>query len=220
MKYKIEQYSRQLGKFQTVNPVAAGWFFENFLDKMVAPIFGGFPHFPDAEGYLTFRVPYWGGEERVPFVSISHDFGDIVHGVFLDPIRYNGQMVQGVSDIRSFDQIVSDFAKGELKLAHSVLRCRKLNVSLSIVTGKATRFQPILPSWEAFDTQGIAELEEVKLMFGFTQSTDGRYFGNEYTEKHTAAELKRATAIALKIPEDQQHLVSAEGWFRERFGTL
>lgn len=113
MKYKIEQYASQLAAFATVNPLGAAWFFENFLDSMAAPIFGGFPHFPDDDGYLTFRVPYWGGEERVPFVSISDDFGDIVQGIFLDPARYKGHFVHGVSDICSFDQIVSDFEKGE-----------------------------------------------------------------------------------------------------------
>lgn len=90
-------------------------------------------------------------------------------------------------------------------------------IVLFIVTGKKSRFQPILPSWEAFDTQGIAELEDVKLMFGFTQVTGGRYFGPEPTENNTAADLKRATAIALNRPEPEQNLVTAESWFRKRF---
>ena len=71
MKHKIELYARQLGAFDTVVPIGAGWFLENFLSKEVAPVFGGFPHFPDEEGYLTFRVPYWGGEEHVPWLSIT-----------------------------------------------------------------------------------------------------------------------------------------------------
>jgi hypothetical protein len=86
-----------------------------------------------------------------------------------------------------------------------------------LVTGKKSRFQPILPSWEAFDTRGIPELEDVKLMFGFTQVTGGRYFGPEPTEKNTAADLKRATAIALNRPESEQNLVTAESWFRKHF---
>lgn len=85
------------------------------------------------------------------------------------------------------------------------------------MTGKKSRFLPILPSWEAFDTHGIQELEDVKLMFGFTQITGGRYFGPEPTEKDTAAELKRATARALGRPERQQGLVAAKEWFRLRF---
>ncbi|XHG01186.1 hypothetical protein AWENTII_004584 [Aspergillus wentii] len=74
MKYKIEQYAKQLDSFQSIIPIGAGWFLENFLGKEVAPIFGGFLHFPDAEGLRPFRIPYWGGEENVPWLSISGDF--------------------------------------------------------------------------------------------------------------------------------------------------
>ncbi|KAK4904157.1 hypothetical protein LTR66_017937 [Elasticomyces elasticus] len=195
MKYKIEQYARKVEAFQTVIPIGAGWFLENFLAKEVAPVFGGFPHIPDNEGYLTFRVPYWGGEENVPWLSISDDFGDIVHGVFLDPIRWNGHFVHGVSDIRTFEDIVMDFAT---------------------VTNLKARFDPILPDWKAFDTHGIHELEDVKLMFGFTQITGGRYFA-EPTESTTAAVLKRAVAEALGWPEERKYLVTASQWFAARF---
>ncbi|KAF7587661.1 hypothetical protein BBP40_006891 [Aspergillus hancockii] len=197
MKYKIEQYAKTLA-FESVIPIGAGWFLENFLNKEVAPVFGGFPHFPDDEGYLTFRVPYWGGAEHVPWLSISDDFGDLVHGVFLDPGRWNGRLVHGVSDIRSFEQIMADFAT---------------------VTGQKTRFQPILPSWEAFETHGIHELEDVKLMFGFTQLTGGRYFGPGATEKETASELKQLTASALGRPQEQAKLVTAYDWFGARFAN-
>lgn len=85
------------------------------------------------------------------------------------------------------------------------------------VTGKKSRFQPILPSWEAFETHEIHELEDVKLMFGFTQITGGRYFAPEPSESKTAAELKRVTATALGRSESQPELVSAKDWFRSRF---
>lgn len=195
MKYKIEQYARELKAFETVIPVGAGWFLENFLSKEVAPVFGGFPHFTDDEGYLTFRVPYWGGEENVPWLSISDDFGDIVHGIYLNPSRWNGHFVHGVSDIRSFDEITAEF---------------------STVTGLKARFDPILPDWKAFDTHGIQELEDVKLMFGFTQITRGRYFA-EPTENDTAAILKRATAEELGWPEEKKSLMTASQWFAARF---
>jgi len=112
VKYKIEQHARRLGTFQTVTAVNAAWYLENFLTKEVAPAFGGFPHFPDDEGYLTFRVPNWGGDNKVPFLSVRDDFGDIVHGIFLDPARWDGHVVHGVSDIRSFDHLVDDFQQG------------------------------------------------------------------------------------------------------------
>lgn len=198
MKNKIEQYARSLGSFETFTPIGAGWFLENFLGKEVAPVFGGFPYFTDDVGYLTFKVPYWGGDEHVPWLSISDDFGDIVHGIFLDPSRWSGHFVHGVSDIRSFEQVVADFAA---------------------VTGRKARFQPILPTWEAFDTHGSQELEDVKLMFGFTQLTGGRYFGPEATEIDTARQLKQATALKLGRPEGQHKLTSARDWFAARFSN-
>ncbi|GAB1205850.1 hypothetical protein APSETT445_004529 [Aspergillus pseudonomiae] len=196
MKNKIENYAKSLESFETITPIGAGWFLENFLGKEVAPVFGGFPYFPDDHGYLTFRVPYWGGDEHVPWLSVSDDFGDIVQGIFLDPGRWNGHFVHGVSDIRSFEQVVADFAA---------------------VTGRKARFQPILPTWEAFDTHGIQELEDVKLMFGFTQLTGGRYFGPEATEVDTARQLKQITALKLGRPEEQHKLTSARDWFAARF---
>ncbi|KAJ5134867.1 hypothetical protein N7448_000110 [Penicillium atrosanguineum] len=195
MKYKIEKYARDLRAFKSVNPIGAGWFLENFLGKEAAPVFGGFPHFPDEEGFLTFRVPYWGGEENVPWLSISDDFGDIVQGIFLDPMRWDGHFVHGVSHICSFDRVVADFQD---------------------VSGQKSRFVPILPSWEAFDTHGIHELEDVKLMFGFTQITDGKYFADP-TECHTASELKKTTAMALGWSESRYELVTAREWFSVRF---
>ncbi|KAF3893335.1 putative NmrA family transcriptional regulator [Trichophyton interdigitale] len=196
MKYKIEQYAKQLGKFSTITPINAAWYLENFLVKEVAPVFGGFPHFPDDEGYLTYRVPNWGGDNKVPFLSITDDYGDIVQGIFLDPVRWNGHVVQAMSDMLGFDELVANFAD---------------------LTGKKTRFQPILPSWEAFETHGVHELEDVKLMFGFTQITGGRYFGPEPSKRETASELKRATATALGRPEDQRELMTAKDWFKSHF---
>lgn len=197
MKFKIEQYAKSLDIFQTLVPICSGWFLENCLDKAIAPVFGGFPHFPDSEGYLTFRTPHWGGMQQVPWLSISDDFGDLVQGIFLDPERWNGHLVHAVSDLGSFEYYVDSFAAA---------------------TGEKTRFIPILPNWEAFDTQGIEELDEVKLLFGFAQETGGLYFEAKESEKETASELKRATSIALGRTQKQQSLVSVKDWFAARFG--
>jgi hypothetical protein len=48
----------------------------------------------------------------VPFIAIADDFGDIVHGIFLDPESWNQKLVQGVSDIKSFKDVISDFERG------------------------------------------------------------------------------------------------------------
>jgi hypothetical protein len=58
------------------------------------------------------RVPKWGGKEEVPFIAIGDDFGDIVYGVFLEPGKWTGKLVPGVSDIKSFDKVVAAFERG------------------------------------------------------------------------------------------------------------
>ncbi|KAG5301946.1 NmrA family protein [Histoplasma ohiense] len=196
MKNKIEKYIRSIGKFSSAAFICAGWYLENFLAKEVAPIFGGFPHFPDPEGFLTFRVPMWGGKEDVPWLSMTDDYGDIIQGLFLEPEKWNGHVVHGVSDIRSFSELVGAFQQ---------------------VTGKQSRFDPLLPSWEAFDTHGIHELQDVKLMFAFTQITGGRYFGEKATESDTAAQLKAAGARARGQDGQEIQLITAEEWFKRRF---
>ncbi|KAF7716746.1 NmrA-like family domain-containing oxidoreductase [Penicillium ucsense] len=195
MKYKIEQYARANGEFETVSFVCAAWFFENFLSKEIAPIFGGFPHIADAEGYLTFVAPKWGGKEEVPFISMTDDFGDIVHGIFLDPGRWSHKVIPGCSDICSFEDLVSTFEK---------------------ISGRKSRFQP-LPSWEDFNTHGIRELDDTKAMFGFTQNNEGRYFGPDPSENETAGQLKQITASALGRGKQEQKLMSVEDWFRKHF---
>jgi len=119
-----------------------------------------------------------------------------VQGIFLDPARWAGHTVHCVSDFRSFDQLVADFEQ---------------------VTGRKSRFLPLLPSWEAFDTHGVPELEDVKLMFAFTQITGGRYFGPEPSESKTAMELKKTTGLTLGRSEQDQQLVKTKEWFQTQW---
>lgn len=94
--------------------VSAGWYMENHLDEGLAPILGGFPFQTDEDGYYTLRIPRWGGNEEMPFISLGDDYGDIVHGVFLQPEKYNGQLVQGISQSATATQLVETFERGEL----------------------------------------------------------------------------------------------------------
>ncbi|RDA95131.1 hypothetical protein CP533_1864 [Ophiocordyceps camponoti-saundersi (nom. inval.)] len=200
-KYQIEQYARKLGHFKTLTPINAAWYLENFLDQQVAPIFGGFPYIPDEQGYLTFRVPNWGGTNEVPFVSVGDDYGDIVQGIFLHPERYSGRVIQGASFIVSFEQLIGAFEIGTSlfpPLIHIL-------------------FEPLLPDWKAFNTHGIPELDDVKLMFAFTQTTNGLYFGPEASQTVTASELKRATSEALSRPAAEGGLISPREWFAKHF---
>jgi hypothetical protein len=86
---------------------------ENHLVEELAPIFGGFPFQADEEGYYTLRAPRWGGNEEINFIAIGDDFGDLVHGVFLDPEKYNGQLVQGMSESATAEQLVQAFEAGK-----------------------------------------------------------------------------------------------------------
>jgi hypothetical protein len=54
-------------------------------------------------------------------------------------------------------------------------------------------------------------------MFGFTQNTGGRYFGEEPSENSTAAELKKITAEALGRPREQHALLTAKDFFLAKF---
>lgn len=67
---------------------------------------------PAEDGTLVFRAPKWGGKEDVPFVAVGNDYGDIVHGILLEPERWNGKLVQAVSDVRSFDEMTQAFEVG------------------------------------------------------------------------------------------------------------
>lgn len=95
-----------------MNIVSPGWYLENQLVKDLAPLLGGFPFIPDSGGILTLEVPRWGGNEEIPFIAVEDDYGDIVHGVFLDPERFNGKLVQAISQSASLEQLVQAFAKG------------------------------------------------------------------------------------------------------------
>lgn len=93
--------------------MSPSWYFENFLVQEMAPIFGGFPFITAEVGTLVFRAPLWAGKEDVPFIAIGDDYGDLVHGVFLNPGKWDGKLVQGVSDVMSLDEVTGAFQRGE-----------------------------------------------------------------------------------------------------------
>jgi len=153
---------------------------------------GGFPIKPTEDGTLQLVLPRWGGAERVPFVSINDDYGDIVHGVFLSPTTYNNKQVQAVSDPMSFAAMCNAFEKA---------------------TGKRTVYVEI--ETDAFQTYGEPALEQVKGMFKFTQWTGGKYFGHADTESETAAKLKKEVAGKTG---GRDTLMGVEEWFGRDFG--
>ncbi|KAF2465797.1 NAD(P)-binding protein [Lindgomyces ingoldianus] len=194
-KHAIAVYAQSLKTFKTVATPSAGWYLENFLLEDMAPIFGGFPFIPSENGTLVFRSPRWGGKEDVPFIAVGDDFGDIVHGIFLEPEKWNEALVQGVSDVRSFQDVAAAYEKA---------------------TGKKTAFEEI-SKWEDLEVYGIRALETVKGMFGFCQESGGRYYGVE-NEKATAAQLKKRAAEARGQTGEETKLMTLEKWFERGFG--
>jgi hypothetical protein len=157
-------------------------------------------------------MPRWGGKEDVPFISIGDDYGDIVHGIFLEPENWNGKLVQGVSDIKSLDEVVAAFERGKLVYIPRPSR----HWLTMLATGKKARFEEVT-KWQDLEVYGIRALETVKLMFGFCQESGGRYYG-DITEAGSASELKKRVNEACENPNGQGKLANLEGFFKREFG--
>jgi hypothetical protein len=195
-KNKTLKYARESGKFANVISCDCGYYAEGYLSPEMASLFGGFPFTPDEEDYLTFSIPRWGNNpERVPFTAVADDYGHIVHGILLDPAKYNGTLVQAVSDIKSFQEVVDAFVK---------------------VTGKKARLQ-YLPSAESFETFNSKGLEDVRDMFRFLQIVSGRYYDGAETELETAKQLKASAFEAMGLA-DGHALTSIDDIFKKNFG--
>lgn len=107
----MEQYGRRKG-FQTFTPIVPASFMEAFLAESFCQSLGGFPWFKRDTGEYLLATPPYGGDERMPWVSVEDDFGDIVHGIFLDPDSYHLKTIQGSSELISFEKMVEDFMEG------------------------------------------------------------------------------------------------------------
>ncbi|KAM0347765.1 hypothetical protein ACHAPU_004781 [Fusarium lateritium] len=196
MKSAVSEYAKNKGVFETVNIVSPGWYLENHLVEEFAPVLGGFPYSADGEGYLTLHIPHWGGNDEIPFIAIGDDYGDIVHGVFLNPEKYNGRLVHGVSASQTAERFVSDFEK---------------------VTGKKARFVPI-EDWKAMETYGEQSFETVKRMFGFCQHSGGLYYGVP-NDLSSARDLKARAAEAKGESGDTGRLMTLKGFWKKYFSS-
>ena len=113
-KAAVSEYMLQDGRFKTATVVSAGWFLENAFDPKYCAAFGGFSLFKDAEGYLTWETPSMGNSpESVPWLAVADDYGDFVHGVFLNTERWNRKYVHGVSESMSFADMTRKFQDGK-----------------------------------------------------------------------------------------------------------
>lgn len=82
-----------------------------------------------------------------------------------------------------------------------------------LVTGKKSRFNA-LASWEDFEGHDIKPLENIRVMFHFTQMTGGRYFGAP-NDTSAAGKLKAAAAEAKGVADAE--LMTLEKFFEENF---
>lgn len=113
MKAAIAEYAQKRNYFDAVCFIHAGWYFELFLSDLMAKLHQGFPYYPDEEGFLSLHLPKWGNDRGAPFIAIADDFGDLVHGILLEPERWSGRSIQGVSEIQSLPQLVQTFSQRE-----------------------------------------------------------------------------------------------------------
>ncbi|EPS25865.1 NmrA-like family domain-containing oxidoreductase himF [Penicillium oxalicum] len=193
-----ESWGRANSVFTTFTPIMSSWYMEDFLMPSFYQGFGGFPFNPDDEGYLTFQSPLIGGREDVPWISMEDDFGDLVHGIFLNPMRWNRRTVQAVGDIVPFDQIVEIFTQ---------------------ITGKKARFIGYEDPAD-FPAFGKPELQESKDVFSFYRLREGEIFGNGITESRTAADLKRAAFEAKgRRIQGRDRLTTCAEWFARTFDS-
>lgn len=115
-KHRCELYARTFKEFDAVIGAFPGWYFENYVTPEYAQAFGGFPMFPDDEGYLTWHAPLVGGEGKVQTVSIEDDFGEMVHGMFLNPLKWKNKTIQCVSDAFTYEDMVKTFTEGKFPI--------------------------------------------------------------------------------------------------------
>ncbi|KAJ5192827.1 hypothetical protein N7449_008969 [Penicillium cf. viridicatum] len=190
-----ETWGRNCPEFQTFTPIMASWYFQNFFIPSFVAEFGGFPWNEDAEGFLTLRMPPLGGNEEVPWICIDEDFGDLVHGIFLNPVRWNKRTVQAVGDILSYGNLTSTFAE---------------------VTKRKARW---ISYYDLADMPADRPyLQESRQVFAFYQMRNGELFGNGITENTTAGVLKRA-AFQAKGQKGRETLTSAREWFEKHLTT-
>lgn len=194
-KYKIEQLARKSPNIGTVTAINAGWYFENFADPGYAEIMGGFPYSADSDGYLTLNLPLVGGEESAPFIAMEEDYGDLVHGVLLEPEKWAGKLIQATSELSSFLKMTEIFEK---------------------VTGKKTRFVAY-SSWKDFPTYDMPDLEELRAMFDYTQRVGGGYFSGLKFDTETAKQLKEAVQRSVTGTTGGKSLMTLEEFFVKKF---
>ncbi|KAJ5630180.1 hypothetical protein N7528_003837 [Penicillium herquei] len=192
-KARVSRYMMEaadLKKIETATIVNAGWFLENSFDPKYVQSFGGFATSVDDEGFFTWKTPPMGNvPESVPWLAVADDYGDMVHGVFLEPERWNCQYIDGVSESVGFAELTSKFQK---------------------VTGKKARFVPI--GMGNLTAGNATKTKEVNRLFDLMHALHGSFFNGKPTEHGNSRILKQKACDATNRQED---LMSVERFFKK-----
>ncbi|CAG9994382.1 unnamed protein product [Clonostachys byssicola] len=190
-KNEISRYGQAAG-FKTFTNVNVGWQMENFWNPVYEVPFGGFARRKDDDGYLTIKIfPMGNTPESTPWTSIRDDYGDIVHGVFHSPAKWNNQTVWAVSHPTSFQSVADAYNR---------------------VTGtQAARY--LVPEAPAV-ASSPEKANEVNGIGNYVKCVKGNYCNGSPVDQAPAIELKKAGALARGNPMAETELQTIEGFIR------
>ncbi|PLN80794.1 NmrA family protein [Aspergillus taichungensis] len=194
MKAKIERYAKDSGYFETVCPLYQGWYMDIFRRQDYARALGGFPYFPDDDGFRTLRVPQWGADKdmALPWISLEDDYGDVVHGIFLEPENFDGRVIPVVSDIRTYPEVV------EL---------------LQSVSGQKARYERV-KDWKAHFGDSHHG-RQTRSIYEYGRFTNGNFFGDTPVSTEVASYLKAKGAEARGKGPEERKLITMREWLEK-----
>lgn len=111
-KHYAEEYARTYKQFTTFTAVIPASLMECWTNDDFCRAWGGFPWHKKADGKVVLSMPPYGGDGRMPWISLQDDLGDIVHGIFLEPGRYDKKQVQAISQIICAEDMAQEFTQG------------------------------------------------------------------------------------------------------------
>ncbi|KAB2574163.1 NmrA-like family domain-containing protein 1 [Lasiodiplodia theobromae] len=194
-KAEIAAYARQqqqAGLFESAATVTSGWALEIFWMRTYAEAFGGFAMVRDEEGFLTLHVPPMGNApESVPWTAVEDDYGDAVHGVLLDPRRWDGRTVWAVSECRSFEEVTEAYNR---------------------VAG--TREARYVVKEGALEAGTEGKTKEVNGLFDYCHYVKGEYCGGKPLDQEPMKLLKRMASVARGC--EKSDLQTAEGFMAKK----